>query len=162
MRFRKGGEKNWEWERIIKRKTEGATDIPVCEPAVWNNIIPDFYGRCFFFLKGFWIMSGCCIIAPVSHCARQIRNVTPWPCCSDEWSWEIKTQEWERDWEKRWRGEEERSFPEDLIWKEDKTSSIKENSLSLLFSLLVPHNCKRNWLSDCSVKKYHFYLHYLS
>lgn len=44
------------------------------------------------------------------------------------------------------------------IWfvKDDKMTSIKDISLSSLFSLLVPHYCKRNWLSDCSVKKYHF------
>lgn len=30
-------------------------------------------------------MSGCCIITPVSRCAQEITNMTPWPCCSDEW-----------------------------------------------------------------------------
>lgn len=37
-------------------------------------------------------MSGCCIKTPVSHCAQEIINMTPWPCCSDEWSREVKTQ----------------------------------------------------------------------
>lgn len=42
-----------------------------------------------FSLKSFWIMSDCCIIAPVSHCAQQIINGSLWPCCSYKWSWEV-------------------------------------------------------------------------
>lgn len=74
-----------------------------------------------FFLKRFGIMRGCCIITPVSHCAQDITNITPWPCCSDEWIWEVETRGGEIGRKNYRRGE---------FW-------IGNFSLSLTFSLIL-------------------------